>query len=296
MTTPAPAKGATMGQNVIGEVTESIHKFLIDNYDLTEQVPRFEEDLSFVPKDREEVVYIYMYRAAQNPNLKNAKRYRQAPVFVKGNGDNADEVFYHRPPLMMDLFYLVAVHAKFRSDAERLLGLGNPGAQRGDSLGVSASTVPPARRRCGQRGVGLTTSTRILPTTTSTWKRFRSPCATISRSVTRSIFSASKKPVWAVLTYRARVALAGPLVAGEGGTTIRIQGWVVQTRLRGPAVATRSGRMMGNRPQRRDRKPLGPDSRNLPGRFRKTNPKTQPKQRNRKAWITRPQASTFEGR
>ena len=44
MTTPAPAKGATMGQNVIGEVTESIHKFLIDNYDLTEQVPRFEED------------------------------------------------------------------------------------------------------------------------------------------------------------------------------------------------------------------------------------------------------------
>ena len=67
MTTPAPAKGATMGQNVIGEVTESIHKFLIDNYDLTEQVPRFEEDLSFVPKDREEVVYIYMQRA-QNLN------------------------------------------------------------------------------------------------------------------------------------------------------------------------------------------------------------------------------------
>ena len=77
------AKGAMLGQNIIGEVTESIHKFLIDQYALTEQVPRFEEDLSFVPKDREEVVYIYMYRAAQNPNLRNAKRYRQAPVFVK---------------------------------------------------------------------------------------------------------------------------------------------------------------------------------------------------------------------
>ena len=33
MTTLAAAKGATMGQNVIGEVTESIHKFLIDTYD-----------------------------------------------------------------------------------------------------------------------------------------------------------------------------------------------------------------------------------------------------------------------
>ena len=53
-----PARGAMLGQNIIGEVTESIHKFLIDQYALTEQVPRFEEDLSFVPKDREEVVYI----------------------------------------------------------------------------------------------------------------------------------------------------------------------------------------------------------------------------------------------
>ena len=40
-------KGAMLGQNIIGEVTESIHKFLIDQYSLTEQVPRFEEDLSF---------------------------------------------------------------------------------------------------------------------------------------------------------------------------------------------------------------------------------------------------------
>ena len=117
-------RGDDPGRHIIGEVTESIHRFVLDGWDVDRlgAPPRIEEDLSFVPKDREEVVYIYMYRAAQNPNLKNAKRYRQAPVFVKGNGDNADEVFYHRPPLMMDLFYLVAVHAKFRSDAERLLG------------------------------------------------------------------------------------------------------------------------------------------------------------------------------
>ena len=192
MTTPAPAKGATMGQNVIGEVTESIHKFLIDNYDLTEQVPRFEEDLSFVPKDREEVVYIYMYRAAQNPNLKNAKRYRQAPVFVKGNGDNADEVFYHRPPLMMDLFYMVAVHAKFRSDAERLLGWVTLALNEATHLVYRPRRFHLPDGRVVDSGSALT-STRILPTTTSTWKRFRSPCATISRSVTIN-FSASRSP------------------------------------------------------------------------------------------------------
>ena len=117
-----PRIGQASGRNIIGEVTESIHKFLMDRYDLSGQPPRFEEDLKFVPKDREEVVYIYMYRVAQNPNLRNVKRYRQAPVFVKSDGETDGEVFYHRPPLLLDLFYMVMVHSKFRSDAERLLG------------------------------------------------------------------------------------------------------------------------------------------------------------------------------
>jgi hypothetical protein len=31
-------------------------------------------------------------------------------------------VYFHRPPVLLDLFYLIGVHSKFRSDAERLLG------------------------------------------------------------------------------------------------------------------------------------------------------------------------------
>ena len=116
-------RGPMSGRNIIGEVTESMHRFILDGYDIAEQPPRLEEDLKFVPKDREEVIYIYMYRLAHNPNLQNRKRLRQAPVFMGTSPEDGGEVFYHRPPLMLDLFYLLGVHSKFRSDAERLLGL-----------------------------------------------------------------------------------------------------------------------------------------------------------------------------
>ena len=59
-------KGPFSSSNIIGEVTEAVHRLLLDTYDLTPQPPRIEEDLKFTPKDREEVIYIYMYRAAQN--------------------------------------------------------------------------------------------------------------------------------------------------------------------------------------------------------------------------------------
>ena len=44
--------GPMSGRNIIGEVTESLHRFLLDGYDLGEQPPRLEEDLAFIPKDR----------------------------------------------------------------------------------------------------------------------------------------------------------------------------------------------------------------------------------------------------
>ena len=114
--------GPMIGHNIIGEVTEALHRFVLDGWEMSERPPRLEEDLSFVPKDREEVVYIYMYRLAHNPNLKNQKRWRQAPVFMGSEPEDGGEVYFHRPPLLIDVFYLLMVHSKFRSDAERLLG------------------------------------------------------------------------------------------------------------------------------------------------------------------------------
>lgn len=114
-------QGPIQGLNIIGEVTESIHRWLLDGWSFPTPPPRIEEDLSFVPKDREEVLYVYMYRAAQNTSLNNSKQWRPAKVSVFGE-KNVEQVYYERAPLYLNLFYLIAVHSKFRSEAERLLG------------------------------------------------------------------------------------------------------------------------------------------------------------------------------
>lgn len=118
-------RGPMQGRNIIGEVTESLHRFLLDGWTFDDvPPPRIEEDLSFVPKDREEVVYVYMYRVTENTALKNSKRLRLTKFSVRAiEGEEVDEaLYYERPPIYLDLHYLIAVHAKFRSDAERLLG------------------------------------------------------------------------------------------------------------------------------------------------------------------------------
>ena len=121
--TESPKPGPMSGRNVVGETTESLHKFILDGMRDWAAPARLEEDLKFIPKDREEVVYIYMYRIAQNTNLMNQKRLRQAPVFVKQDpNDEKSEIYLHRPPILVDVFYMLAVHSKFRSDAERLIG------------------------------------------------------------------------------------------------------------------------------------------------------------------------------
>lgn len=115
------ARGPMQGEGIIGEITESLHRWLLDGWDHRRgPVPRIEEDLSFIPKDREEVLYIYMYRVSQNTALLNSKRYRQAKVQLRKDG--VEHSYFERPPLYLDLHYLIAVHSKFRSDAERLIG------------------------------------------------------------------------------------------------------------------------------------------------------------------------------
>jgi len=115
-------RGPMQGLNIIGETTEALHRFLLDGWDQDRPPPRIEEDLSFVPKDREEVIYIYMYRAALNTALRNNKRWRAARVSIQDESENQKEIFFERPPVYLNLHYMIAIHSKFRSEAERLLG------------------------------------------------------------------------------------------------------------------------------------------------------------------------------
>ena len=65
-------RGPTQGRTIVGETTEALHKFLLEGWTLGGAAPRIEEDLSFVPKDREEVAYVYMYTASLGYELQIA--------------------------------------------------------------------------------------------------------------------------------------------------------------------------------------------------------------------------------
>jgi hypothetical protein len=225
--------GPMSGRNIIGETTEALHKFLLDGYNLTEQPPRIEEDLKFVPKDREEVLYIYMYRVAQNMNLQNQKRLRMAPVFVKDDPESSDNVYYHRPPLLLDLYYMIAAHSKFRSDTERLLGwlllrLNEathliyrprrfllPDGRQVDSLGRpydprNFQGAPPAEG-AEDDDDGLFVEKVALALVDD---------LTVGDAI--NLFTLHEAPYRPFLTYRARVALDGPLYKSAGGSTVKM--------------------------------------------------------------------------
>lgn len=221
--------GPMSGRNVIGETTEALHKFLLDGYNLSPQPPRIEEDLQFVPKDREEVIYLYMYRVAQNQALQNRKRLRQAPVFVKDNPEEGGEVYYHRPPILLDLYYLISVHAKFRTDAERLMGwvllrLNEathllyrprrfllPDGREVDSLGRAYDPGNFTGMDDDSEDDGLHVEKVSAALVDD---------LTVGDAI--NLFTLHEAPYRPFLTYRARVALDGPLYKSTGGTTIRM--------------------------------------------------------------------------
>lgn len=261
------------GRNVVGETTEALHRFVLDGWNLSENPPRIEEDLEFVPKDREEVVYIYMYRVTPNPSMQNLKRLRQAPVFVKDNPEAGGEVYFHRPPLLLDVFYLLAVHSKFRSDAERLLGwlllrLNEathliyrprrfllPDGREVDSLGRPYDArhfdgwMPPEDDDSDEHD-GLQVEKVSLALVDD---------LTVGDAI--NLYTLHDAPYRPYLTYRARVALDGPLYKSEGGATVRIPRMAGPVRQPAPDVGARTssvGRVSPGRPFPSPARPPGP--------------------------------------
>jgi hypothetical protein len=249
--------GEVIGHNILGETTEALHRFILDGWNLSDRPPRIEEDLSVAPKDREEIIYIYMYRVAHNPHLKNQKRWRQAPVFLGSEPEDGGEVYYHRPPLLVDMFYLLMVHSKFRSDAERLMGwlmlrLHNathlvyrprrfalPDGREVDSLGRPYDINARGDDNLVMEKVSLALVDDL----------------TVGDAT--NLFSLHEAPYRPFMTYRARVALDGPLAASGGGTTIKLpalENTAEKAEDRPPA----SGRVRPTRPGSRRMEMPGP--------------------------------------
>lgn len=263
--------GATFmsGRNVIGEVTESIHKFIMDgwtHYNGDESPPRIEEDLKYEPMDRnEQVVYVYMYRLANNPNLQNQKRWRQAPVFMKSDPVEDGNVYYHRPPIMVDLFYLIMVHGKFRSEAERLLGwlmltlneathliyrprkFVLPDGREVDSLG-----------RPYQEDISFDEDDLVVEKVSLSLV----DDMTVGDAV--NMFSLHESKYRPFLTYRARIALDGPLIHAPSGTTVNMpRAGEMQANHPGPTNMRSNGRPMPSAPGARPKTPYTTPPQNI---------------------------------
>lgn len=258
MLPPGFLMGPAQAQTTIGEITENLHRYLLDSWDLDRPPPRIEEDLSFVPKDREEVIYVYMYRAVQNTDLKNAKRFRALPFSVPNHENPEDSVLYYEwPPLYVDLYYLIGVHSKFRSDAERLLGWAMV------KLHQATHLVYRPRRYLLPDG-------REVDSTGASWSMdndgdgvFMDKVAlamvddlTVGDAV--NFFTIHEAPFRPYLTYQARCSMRGPLVAAPP-TTVRALP-LDSTQEENPYERP-SGRMTGIKGEQRSnerRTPFGP--------------------------------------
>ncbi|MEZ4318049.1 MAG: Pvc16 family protein [Myxococcota bacterium] len=257
---PGTERGPMQGVDLIGEVTEALHRHLMDNWEFDRAPPRIEEDLSFVPKDREEVVYIYMYKAVQNTALMNSKRFRGA----KFNKPELGRVFYERAPLYLDLFYLIAVHSKFRSDAERLLGF--------VLLAMHESTHLLYRPRRYILPGGDVVNSKGDPWSAEyadddedliIEKVSLALEDDMSIGDAINFFTIHEAPYRPYLTYSARCAMEGSLVAADA-TTVRSAGAAPMGRESGNARP--SGRLPakepGGKPSGRFKTPFGPQGHN----------------------------------
>lgn len=255
--------GPMQGFGVIGEVTEALHRFILDGWSFDTPPPRIEEDLSFVPKDREEVLYTYMYRLSQNQALMNSKQWRPAKVTLN-RGDRDDGImYYERPPLYLNLFYLVGFHSKFRSDTERLMGYMLlrlqdathlvyrprkyvlPNGDNVDSLGRPWLAEAEDDDNLVMEKVALALVDDL----------------TIGDAI--NFYTIHEAPYRPYLTYRAMCSLEGYLVAGTP-TTIRMQRAEPFDSQERPANERSNGRLRPTEPSlTRPRTMIGPPGHNI---------------------------------
>jgi len=212
--------GLMSGRDIIGEVTEAVKKYVKDGW-TDERNLTIEEQLDKTSMGKaDQFAFVYMYRLAHNPNLQNRKRFRRAPVFLN-DGEDTSNVYLHRPPIMVDLFYLITAHAQFPSETAKLLGwlllrlneathliyrprkFVLPSGQEVDSLG-----------REYDENVDLDEPNLVIE------KVSISLVDDLTVGDAINLFSLHEAPYRPFLTYRARIAIDGPLVHAPNGTRV----------------------------------------------------------------------------
>ena len=247
--------GPMSGRDIIGDVTEAIKKFIKDGWNESTSLS-IEEKLDKTSMGKtDQFAFVYMYRLAHNPNLQNRKRFRQAPVFLNDSPESGN-IYLHRPPLLVDLYYLITAHAQFPSETAKILGwlllrlneathliyrprkFMLPNGREVDSLGREYDeNVPLEEENLVIEKVSLSLVDDL----------------TVGDAI--NMFSLHEAPYRPFLTYRARIAIDGPLVHAPNGTKVVME--------RGKQNSTRAadnntrpnGRPIAGKPQRSKERP-----------------------------------------
>ena len=253
----ATTTGQMSGRDIIGEVTEAVKKFIKDGWN-DERNLTIEEKLDKTSMGKtDQFAFVYMYRLAHNPNLQNRKRFRRAPVFLN-DGEDSGNVYLHRPPILVDLFYLITAHAQFPSETAKLMGwlllrLNEathliyrprkfilPTGEEVDSLG-----------RPYQMDVDLEEENLVIE------KVSLSLVDDLTVGDAINLFSLHEAPYRPFLTYRARIAIDGPLVHAPSGTRIVMER-AKQNTPPAPQTQTRpNGRPIRQQPETIDNSRIG---------------------------------------
>jgi len=203
-------------QDTLGEVTEALHAWIRSGWQRESACPVILEDLAETPHGEEPAFYVLQYRVEPAGGLSTPRNWRLAHLEVPG--EFGTERFLERPPIFVDVYFLVAVHARFRSEAERLLGWVLLRLCEASHLvdRPRAFTLPDGRRVAsdGLPLSGAESRGALREKIGLAWVQDLRPQEAVG------LFSAHRAPFRPHLTFRARASLAGALRVAQP-TTIR---------------------------------------------------------------------------
>ena len=213
-------QGPMSGRDIIGEVTEAVKKFIADGWTDSTNL-RIEEKLDKTSMGKtDQFAFVYMYRLAHNPNLQNRKRLRQAPVYVNDSPESGN-VYYHKPPLLIDLYYLITAHAQFPSETAKILGWLLLRLNDATHLIYRPRKfILPDGRAVDSLGRDYNSNIDINEENLVVEKVSLALVDDLTVGDAINMFSLHEAPYRPFLTYRARIAIDGPLVQAPSGTTV----------------------------------------------------------------------------
>ncbi len=260
----ATATGLMSGRDIIGEVTEAVKKYIKDGWS-DEKNLTIEEQLDKTSMGKtDQFAFVYMYRLAHNTNLQNRKRFRRAPVFLN-DGEESGNVYLHRPPIMVDLFYLITAHAQFPSETAKLLGWLLLRLNEATHLIYRPRKfVLPDGREVDSLGREYDPNVSLDEPNLVIEKVSLSLVDDLTVGDAINLFSLHEAPYRPFLTYRARIAIDGPLVHAPSGTKIVMERAKQNQPTNNTETRTRpNGRPVRSRPPKLDDARLGTEKHNF---------------------------------